>query len=82
MKGRGREEAFDTPRLCKQWDTWTRPRERERAAGQLSAVSSAWENARAGPGRRGIFSMTHPPWSGDQSRNQFIITGEKVFELR
>ena len=56
--------------------------ERERAAGQLSAVSSAWENVRAGPGRRGIFSMTHPPWSGDQSRNRFITTGEKVFELR
>ena len=35
MKRRGREEAFDTPRLCKQWDTWTRPRERE---GRRAAV--------------------------------------------
>lgn len=28
-----------------------------------------------------MFSMTHPPWSGDQSRNRFVIPGEKVFEL-
>lgn len=44
--------------VCKQCDTWTRPRENE-GHGQLSAISPAWEDAKRP--RRTVMSTTTPP---------------------